>query len=389
MASGAEWNVIDRCLAVPADIERCRHALVNGKIDWLAVISSANDHFVGPALFNTLAQPQLRDLVPDDVRSYLQLIHARNAERNGKIRRQCLEIGATLASVGLRAVLLKGATWLFDNSVGPAADRMMRDIDLLVRADDMKAATDALLRAGYQDSSKAFLDDGHLHFEEHGHFHRAPLLPAAGEAIVEIHQDIAYRTDFLPAPELIEASVQVAPGLLLPDLRHRILHNVIHAQVLNADHLAGRFDLRDGLDLARLVDACGPGFDWYAFAEEARRRHYFPALCGAIHATHRILGGSMPAAFAKDRMGRFHGWRCENQRRFPILARAAGLVGSLKVGLTWDRDAYAFNLEGKPTFKDRYLVNVRRAVRLSSLVRGFVRRRISGYPTDSNRRSSQ
>jgi len=379
MTSRAEWNVIDRCLAIPADIARCRQTLANEKIDWLAVISAANDHFVGPALFNTLAQPQLRDLVPDDVRSYLELIHARNAERNGKIRQQCVEIGVTLASVGLRAVLLKGATWLFDNSVQPAADRMMRDIDLLVKADDMKAATDVLLRAGYQDSSKAFLEDGHLHFEEHGHFHRAPLLPpGGGEAIVEIHQDIAHRTDLLPAPEMIGASAQVAPGLLLPDLRHRILHNVIHAQVLNADHLAGRFDLRDGLDLARLVDACGPGFDWDAFAEETRRRHCFPALSGAIHATHRILGAPLPTSFAKDRMGRFHGWRCENQRRFSMLARAAGLLGSLKMGFTWDRDAYAFNLEGKPTLKDRYLVNVRRAVRLSSFLRGFARRRISG-----------
>jgi hypothetical protein len=95
---------------------------------------------------------------------------------------------------------------------------------------------------------------------------------------VEIHRDLFSDIRFLTTGEVIASAREVAPGLLLPSVHHRIAHNVIHAQIANGDFVAGVFNLRDGLDLARLVCSCGPEFDWTAPALEARGRRYPPTF---------------------------------------------------------------------------------------------------------------
>src|SRR5262249_19035658 len=159
-------------------------------------------------------------------------------------------IGSVLMKRGLSAVLLKGSAWLFDGS--SVSDRMMQDIDLLVAHDSLEPAVDALVASGYGDTGESL--------SEAGHFHHAPLLPPRGEAIVEVHRDLSHRANLLPTHEVVASASEVATGLLLPTIRHRIMHNVIHAQIENGDYLGGILNLRDALDLARLVGRCGPEF---------------------------------------------------------------------------------------------------------------------------------
>jgi hypothetical protein len=169
--------------------------------------------------------------LPEDVRSYLSLLHARNAARNMRIRQQCLSIGELLEKNGVHAAVLKGAAWLFDGSVDPTKDRMMRDIDLLVPSEGFDVAVRALIASGYQDTGDTLV--------EAGHFHYAPLLPKNDEAVVEIHRDLAHYTSFLPAAEMLRSAQEIAPGLLLPSAHHRILHNIIHSQIENGDYVGG------------------------------------------------------------------------------------------------------------------------------------------------------
>jgi hypothetical protein len=324
-------------------------------LDWLTVASLANRHFVAPALWTTLARPEFGDKIPDDVRSYLALLHAGNAERNARIRHQCLEIGATLAKAGLRAALLKGATWLFDGSTAPASDRMMRDIDLLVAPDDVEPAVQALTARGYRDTSESFV--------EIGHYHHAPLQPPNGEAMVEIHRDLAHRAELLRTQDVIASATEVAPGLLLPAPRHRIAHNVIHAQIENGDWVAGVFDLRDGLDLARLMARHGSELDWVSLAHETRNRGFLPILSGAVYAAHRVLQSPLPAAFVIGRRDRLHAWRCLQQRRWPLIGKVPESLGRMARALAWERDAYGLKLSTRRSLRAQLLVNAHRARR--------------------------
>lgn len=372
MTSRTDWAAIDGCLsaAVGAAGGGERPAgITDPRLDWLAIMALANREFVTPALWTGLARCGGQDDIPADARDYLALLHQQNVERNARIARQCRTIGQALDAAGLQATLLKGATWLFDDPVQP--DRMMRDIDLLMPAGTIETAVEVLRRIGYRDMGGT----------EDGHFHVTPLLPPDGEASVEIHRDLAHRAGLVPAADLLAEATPVAAGLLMPAIHHRIAHNVVHAQVENGDWVAGLFSLRDGLDLARLVARGETACDWQRLAAEARARGLFPVLSGAIHTAHRILASPLPPPFAGDRKGRLHGWRCETQRHWPVLARISRGAGLLSRATAWERDAYALNLGPERGWRAHARVNARRTHRIKASFSRWLASRSAGPET--------
>jgi hypothetical protein len=357
MTSEATRAAIERFLSVSnTELHQglCLEAVCDTCVDWVAIIAEANRHLVAPALWSTLRQPQLCTRLPADVREYLSFLYLQNARRNSRIREQCIEIGSTLSKTKLSAVLLKGATWLFDAEAPPKADRMMLDIDLLVAASDMEPTVNALIAAGYRKVRSDIVDACH--------FREPPVRRPGGEACVAIHRDLSHRVDLLPACAVIDAANQIAPGLLLPALQHRILHNVIDVQIENGDLAGGVLNLRDALDLARLVARCGPEFDWTALAGGARKRGFFRILSGAIHCAHRALQGPLPNPFADNLAGRIHAWRCIQQRQLGRLGRVLEKLGVLSRAVAWERDAYALKIPDSDrwSLKAQILVNKRR-----------------------------
>jgi GR25 family glycosyltransferase involved in LPS biosynthesis len=364
MSRSLALAAVDRCLSVRDSSDEfgpTRQLICDPRLDWLQVVSWANKHLVAPALWTNLSRPAFCELLPQDVRDYLAFLHARNAARNARIRLQCLEIGSNLARAGLRAGLLKGAAWLFDGNSLAASDRMMRDIDLAVAPQEYEPAVRALAASGYREARG-------IHIEV-GHFHHPPMVCEAGEASVEIHRDLANRIEFLSSQEVIASAREVAPGLLLPGPQHRIVHNVIHAQTLNGDFIGGVFDLRDGLDLARLIAHSGPEFDWTGLALKATDRGYFRHLSGAIHAAHRTLRSPLPPPFADHLWGQLHAWRCVQQRRWPRISKVLETMGLLARALAWQRDAYALGLKTRRSLRAQILVNRRRWQRAKAALR--------------------
>jgi hypothetical protein len=357
----ATLDIIDRCLTVAAstvELDVCRQALWDDRTDWLAVISLANQHLVTPALWTAFTRYDLCQQLPDDVRGYLSLLHMRNADRNDRIRKQCIEIGRILSEVGIKAVLLKGVAWLFDDSLEAASDRMMRDIDLLVASEKVEVAARVLVGAGYKDSGESLVEANHYHY--------APLLPPAGDISVEIHRDLACRVDLLPASEVIVSACEVAQGLLLPSPDHRIVHNVIHAQIENGDFVGGTVSLRDTLDLGRLVNRYGTEVDWIDLAKEAHRRGFFHYLSGAVHVSHRVLQSQLPLPLVNFSSS-FHASRCIHQRRWLPINKAAEKLGRLSRALAWDRDAYVLRVP-KASLRSHFLVNKRRIQRAKAFL---------------------
>jgi GR25 family glycosyltransferase involved in LPS biosynthesis len=365
MSRSLTLAAVDRCLSVsdsPDTVALTRQLVCESKLDWMEVISWANKHLVAPALWTKLSQPAFCESLPQDVRNYLAFLHAQNGARNERIRMQCLEIGSNLARAGLRAALLKGVAWLFDGNSLAASDRMMRDIDLAVAPAEFEPAVRALSGSGYREMSGIYI--------EAGHFHHAPMVCEGGEATVEVHRDLANQVELLSSAEVIASAREVAPGLLLPESRHRIVHNVIHAQILNGNFIGGVVDLRDSLDLARLITDSGSEFDWTALARDATDRGYFCYLSGAIHAAHRILGSPLPPPFSDHLWGRLHAWRCIQQRRSPQISKVLETAGLLARALAWERDAYALGLKTRRSLRAQILVNRRRGQRALAALRG-------------------
>lgn len=322
----------------------------------MRTLREANNDLIAPALFNAFEELGLAGKLPDDVRTYLRYLHDRNAACNELIRDQCLEIGRILAAAGTDAVLLKGAAWLFED--GPARrDRMMRDIDMLIAADRIAIARAALAAAGYRVAVTIVAEIGHVH--------EPPMLRDGAPANVELHVELSTRTAMLPAAEVLARSVRAAPGLRVPAPMDRIVHNVVHAQIVNGDHAGGVASMRDMLDLARLIGAYGDGIDWRAMAETATARGYFRQLSGAMHKAALFAGAGLPEPFAGDAGGRRHARRCAWQRGMPFVDRQLRRLGILRRALAWERDSFALGLGDDRGLAARLKVNRRRLSRIA------------------------
>ena len=150
-------------------------------------------------------------------------------------------------------------------------------------------------------------------------------------------------------------------------VRHRIAHNVIHAQIETGNFVGGILNLRDALDLARLVVRCGTEFDWGTLADEARDRGFFHHLSGAIYATHRFLDSPLPIPL-KSLPARIHASRCVHQRQWPVANKIFENFGLLTHALAWDRNAYPLRLGTDRSLRARFLVNRRRAQRAKAIL---------------------
>ncbi len=335
----------------------------------MGAIRAVNRDLAAPALWTAFTTLDWTDALPGDVRDYLRYIHEQNAGCNELIRKECLDLGRILSVAGADAVVLKGATWLFED--GPArADRMMRDVDILVDRDWLDGARAALADAGYTPVPTIVAEKGHVH--------DGPVFRAGEPANVELHVEPTTRVRMLPAREILEKATAIAPGLRMPAPEHRIVHNVIHAQIVNGDHAGGVANLRDSLDLARLIDAFGAEVDWAGLSQRARSRGFFPQLSGAIHKAARFAGATLPPPFAGDSGGRRHAWRCGLQRQLPGVDGPLRKFGILVRALAWERDSYALGFEETRGLRAHFLVNLRRASRIGQAASRAISSRIHG-----------
>ena len=365
MSRSLTLAAVDRCLSVSDSSDNAaltRRLVCESRLDWIEVVSWANKHLVAPALWTKLSQPAFCELLPQDVRNYLAFLHARNAARNERIRLQCLEIGSNLARAGLRVALLKGVAWLFDGNWLAASDRMMRDIDLAVTPEEFEPAVRALEGSGYREMSGIYI--------EVGHFHHAPMVCEGGEASVEIHRDLANRIELLSSAEVIASAREVAPGLLLPESRHRIVHNVFMRRssmgILSA---VSQTCAMDSIWRGRspTADLISTGRVWLGTPLTAAIFVIFPV---PFMPRTRSYAAPCLHLFSDDLWGRLHAWRCIQQRRWPQISKVLETIGLLARALAWERDAYALGLKTRRSLRGQILVNRRRGRRALAALRG-------------------
>ena len=353
MAANSAWNWLI-LKSVLAKRQPAAVLLSDQAIDWPATIHTAGEEFAIPALATVLEDAGLLDDAPSDVQQFLRYALSHNANANLQIRQQCLEIGNAISAIGIRGVLLKGATWLFEH--GPAAeDRMLRDIDLLVPRPALDGARSALFAHGYKTWSAVV--------PEIGHIHDPPLEHPDRRVSVEIHVEVTPWVRYLSADEVLAQAVGVAPGLFVPSPLHRIMHNVVHAQIANGDFVGGALSFRDALDVGRLMQKDIPVEDWIWLARTARTRRLFRPLSAALHKAAYISGVEVPQPFRSDPSGRRHLRRCLLQKRWPSLDAVMRKVGVIHRAVAWERDAYALGLGSDRGLAAHFLVNRRRLQR--------------------------
>ena len=167
--------------AEPAEIQE----LLSSDLDWQQVLDEATRHQVVSLLYSALNCVTDRAMVPPAVMEWLTASYYQQAALNGQLHAELHEILLRCARAGVPALVLKGAA-IAERVYGNIALRPMKDLDLLVRSNDLDATDQLLHELGYAPDETyrpaAWYRDCHHHL--------APYKTLDGRAIVEVHRDI-------------------------------------------------------------------------------------------------------------------------------------------------------------------------------------------------------
>lgn len=235
------------------------------------------------------------------LRSLLQRARWAARARTAKLFEQLVSVVRCLNDRGIEPVLLKGAARLWsDRPQSELHDSI--DLDLLLSRDELDAARDALLEAGYSDERYR----ARFPYYRAIHHHLAPLHPPSGVS-VELHRALASKGSVsLPtdAAALNRHTVRAAgPGkAYVLDRVGSALHLAVHGFV--------RPKLRDLFLLAQLL-AEMPASERVLLRSIVESERYEPVrLQAVIYAAARMAGVEWPAATP---VSRFADWMVQRE----------------------------------------------------------------------------
>ncbi len=295
--------------------------------DWMALISAANGALVTPALREALAA----DDAPEDAAAFMDMIAARNDERNQRLRTMMLDATALLNTAGVTPIYLKGmAIWAACRPAAGGYPRMMSDVDLLVAPEETQTALEALTAGGFKILGR---------HGEHRHdvadlgregdvgvldLHRRP--PGAGALAAPLDRD----ADTVAAPWPGEARI--------PSPTHQLYLICLHDMFHDGGFWRGGFDVRHLCDIAELARH-PDGVDWDLLMSLPPTRLMRNAMLSQLVAAHRIAAAPIPTRLLRAVLPRLHHRIHEAQYltpalRLPLAVLGIGLEG-FNLGQHW------------------------------------------------------
>lgn len=242
---------IGKCLTIDYNQENRLYVaeqIKNEKVDWEKFVVISSNYLITPAIYVKFRNSGIDSLLPAELHDYLQEIYNLSYSRNQMLLEQIREICDLLAVNDIYPVLLKGAGNLLDDLYQDIGERIMGDIDILVKEDEYHRAAEIALNFGYQVmESEYFYDDVDIlkHYPRLGHPERY--------AALEIHRlpvEEKYTRFFNQQMirEKIKKPVNLSGSFVLCD-EHKVIINFIHSQLANKGHKSAVISMRDAYDL--------------------------------------------------------------------------------------------------------------------------------------------
>ncbi|MBE7629013.1 nucleotidyltransferase family protein [Tenacibaculum piscium] len=157
---------IGKCLTITHEKENrvlVEKELKSDTINWDNIVKITTGHYVFPALYCNLKRADFLHYLPQDLVEYMVHITGLNRKRNQQIIKEAKEINTLLLTHNITPIFLKGTGNLLDNLYEDIAERMVGDIDILIKEDNCLPAFKILQEHGYTNKvSELFNDHRHL-----------------------------------------------------------------------------------------------------------------------------------------------------------------------------------------------------------------------------------
>ena len=253
--------ILSEIISHSSDTEEIKQKILSDTIDWLSVVEIANTHFLTAALYYSLLDKDILNLINDEeLITYLEQIYTTNLQRNLRIIEQLKKISQILLEKDIKPVFLKGAASLLQNDYKDVGMRFLSDIDFCVSENDFIQAKEQLIYAGYIPD---MLDSGIKDIEKHHHWW--PMYhPNWEEMGIEIHRAILT----FPYSHLIECNENNCqnstyyPNMTILSPTFRLIHTYIHSDIVDRSYAFKKMDLRQLYEMSRIIDNHTSQIDW-------------------------------------------------------------------------------------------------------------------------------
>jgi len=283
------------CLSVESGHDKglvsLEQRIADRNVDWPAVVSIADRHFLLPLLHSSLKAKNLDALLPHDLRDTLSTLYHLNLRRNERLKLQLNQVLRWLNAAGVVPVLLKGAAVLFSDLYPDPACRMMFDLDLLVPKAQLSVCADRLQEAGYGPMADADTPGWH--------HHAPPLAHPDHLARIKLHHELFVK----PYTHLLDADTVLKEAILVDEKGVQFrLGTAFHGAMLNiGQHQLGdklyymRTFLLDKLyDMVRLMHAPGRDDLWEKLFSRFEAAGYKRAAAAYFMLIRRIFRHPIP-----------------------------------------------------------------------------------------------
>lgn len=267
--------------------------------DWGVLLRMVQQHRLGPLLHWQMGQAHTALQLPAAVANRLARSFKKGTLRSLNLQRELILVSRILHAAGIPCIALKGAFLAF-HAYPQAALRPMRDLDILVPADQALKAYEVLLEGGLSRIGE-FMATPEAAIEVAQHF--PPLRSPSDTVNVEVHNRVTHAShihpnlpDWSADPQFWRRAShfqvgQAAIGFESPaDL---LLHLIVHA-VYDHEFTNGPLVLSDLAFLLR-----SHTIDWPLFWSLAKQGDHTRGCVLTLHVT-QLYWGQLPIVWSQE-----------------------------------------------------------------------------------------
>lgn len=175
---------IGKCLTIPSDqknLNEVSHLIKTKAVDWDEIVKLSTGHYVFTTLYCRFLRSDLLPFLPEDLVGYMKHLTEINRERNQQIIEQANDLNSYLKQHNISPIFLKGTANLLGGLYDDSGERMVGDIDFIIRPKDYIEAIKVLEEYGYKKVS----DRHHMPGK-----HYPRMVKEGSIAAIEIHKEL-------------------------------------------------------------------------------------------------------------------------------------------------------------------------------------------------------
>ncbi|MAX71162.1 MAG: hypothetical protein CMC76_08690 [Flavobacteriaceae bacterium] len=177
------YKIIADILATESNESSLALEFSNPTFDWDSIVVKGSKQVILPTIYCRLKEKELLSYLPEELQNYLEYITTINRNRNVTLLKQIKSIAQILNQHNIEHVFLKGAALLASGCYKDNAERMVGDIDILVKKHQVLEAFDLLKNNGYNKTYGFVFDN-----KDFRHLDR--LISEKELAAIELHSEL-------------------------------------------------------------------------------------------------------------------------------------------------------------------------------------------------------